>query len=382
MSKLVIIGANEFQKKLIDKASEMKIETHVFAWEQGAVGKDSADYFYPISIIEKDEILDKVKEIKPDGICSIASDLAMPTVNYVAYKAGLVGNSLHCTEITTNKFSMRNALTAAGLPCPKYYIVTCLADLKLDELQFPLISKPIDRSGSRGIHKVNDIDELREAIEKSKEVSFEDRVLVEEYIEGREFSVEFITQNKTHHFLQITEKFTTGAPNFIERGHLSPARLSDEMVAGIKELIIKALNVLEVSDGASHSEIKINKRGEIKIIEIAARMGGDFIGSDMVVNSTGYDFVKNVIKISLGEKIDDVKVYRKANTLVGFIFTQDDIQRFYKVLSIYPDICIESNISEELGTVTDSSSRNGYYILNIEDKDVENILGLLGMESN
>lgn len=381
MRKLVIIGANEFQKKLIDKASEMNIQTHVFAWEQGAVGKDSADFFYPISIMEKEEILDKVKEIKPDGICSIASDLAMPTVNYIAHKVGLVGNSLHCTEITTNKYSMRNALTAHGLPCPKYKIVTSLADLKPEELQFPLITKPIDRSGSRGIYKVNSVEELKAAIEKSKEVSFEDRVLVEEYIEGREFSVEFITQDKNHHFLQITEKFTTGAPNFIERGHLSPARLPEEMVENVKKLVLKALTVLEVNDGASHSEIKINSRGEIKIIEIAARMGGDFIGSDMVYHSIGYDFVKNVIKVSLGEKIDDVILERKANTFVGFIFTRDDIHRFHKVISLYPDICIESHISEELGAVTDSSTRNGYYILSIEDKDVEIILKILEMES-
>lgn len=382
MNKLVIIGANEFQNKLIMKAKEMDIETHVFAWEKGAVGKSCSDYFYPISIVEKEEILKKAKAINPDGICSIGSDLAMPTVNYIANKLGLVCNSLHCTDITTNKYLMRNKLAENGLPCPKYYLVKKFDDLDINSLKFPLITKPIDRSGSRGIYKVNDVAELRECIEKSKKVSFGEEILVEEYIEGREFSVEFITQNKIHHFLQITEKFTTGEPNFIERGHLSPARLSDELRENIKGIVNKALTVLEVSNGASHSEVKVGLNGEIKIIEIAARMGGDYIGSDMVINSTGYDFVRNVINIALNRKIEKLESQKNLNCFVGFIFGKEDKARFNKLQAKYPNIILESHINNELGDITDSSNRNGHYILKLEENNVEDILGILEMRSN
>lgn len=380
MKKLIIIGANEFQKRLINKAAEMQIQTHVFAWEKGAVGKESADYFYPISITEKDEILKKVKEIQPDGICSIASDLAMPTISYIAQEMGLVSNTIHCTNITTDKYLMRSVLTKKGLPCPRYYMAKSCFDVDAYELRFPLITKPVDRSGSRGIYKVNGMNELQEAIEKSREMSFAGMVLVEEYVDGREFSVEFISQNKKHYFLQITEKFTTGEPNFIEKGHLSPARLSQDMCDIIKNTVSKALDVLEVDNGASHAEVKINAQGEIKIIEIAARMGGDYIGSDMVVNSTGYDFLKNVINISLGKSIDAIAEYKKRNSFVGFIFNQNDIQKLQSVLSLYPKLCIEMKINENFEVVTDSSTRNGYYILDMEDENIEQVLTLLSME--
>ena len=92
MKKIVIIGANNFQMPLIIKAKELGYETHVFAWAEGAVGADFADYFYPISIVEKDKILDKCKEIKPDAVISVASDLATLTVNYLTDKLGLIGN--------------------------------------------------------------------------------------------------------------------------------------------------------------------------------------------------------------------------------------------------------------------------------------------------
>ena len=380
MKKLIIIGANEFQKRLIDKAKEMGIETHVFAWDKGAVGKSSADYFYPISIIEKEEILKIVQKINPDGICSIASDLAMPTVNYLAQELKLVGNSMHCTEITTNKYLMRNVLLKNNLPCPDYYLINSINDIDISKLQFPLITKPIDRSGSRGIYKVNNADELFECIRKSKEVSFSEQILVEEYIDGREFSVEFISRNKEHQFLQITEKFTTGEPNFIERGHLAPARLSCELAERIKEIVLKSLIALEISNGASHSEVKINSRGEIKIIEIAARMGGDYIGSDMVYNSIGYDFVKNVINIALNQDIDTTLKNKISKCFVGFVFDKNDERRFNEVHSIYPESIIEYQINQDFELVSDSSTRNGHYILMLQDNEIEHTFKLLDME--
>ena len=120
MKKIVIIGANNFQMPLIIKAKELGYETHVFAWAEGAVGADFADYFYPISIVEKDKILNKCKEIKPDAVISVASDLATLTVNYLADKLGLVGNSLECTRLSTNKYEMRKAFLANGVSVPKF----------------------------------------------------------------------------------------------------------------------------------------------------------------------------------------------------------------------------------------------------------------------
>ena len=124
MKKIVIIGANNFQMPLIKKAKQLGYETHVFAWADGAVEAEFADYFYPISIIEKEKILEKCKEIKPDAITSVASDLATLTVNYLAEKLGLAGNSLECTKISTNKYEMRKAFQKYGVSVPKFFEIS------------------------------------------------------------------------------------------------------------------------------------------------------------------------------------------------------------------------------------------------------------------
>ena len=136
MKKIAIIGANDFQNQLIIKAKQCGYETHVFAWEEGAVGKESADYFYPISIIEKELILEKCKSIGIDGICSIASDLAVITVDYIADRLGLNANSIRCSEIATNKFAMRNAFKKRNDPIPKYCLVSENEISDLENLNF------------------------------------------------------------------------------------------------------------------------------------------------------------------------------------------------------------------------------------------------------
>ena len=254
IKKIAIIGANEFQKKLVEKAKNLGIETHVFAWEEGAVAKDSSDYFYDISVTEKEKILEILSKNNVDGICSIASDVAMPTVNYLAQELNLIGNSIKCTELTTNKYEMREKLKKSGLPIPKYQLVEGILEIDFDRFSFPIIVKPIDRSGSRGIFKVSSIDELDLAIMDAKKVSFTNKLLIEEYIEGNEFSIEALTQNGVHKILQITEKFTSGAPNFIEHAHLSPARISKDTKIKALEIIQESLNSLNVRNGASHSK--------------------------------------------------------------------------------------------------------------------------------
>ena len=103
MKRFVIIGANEFQNPLILKAKEMGYETHVFAWKDGAVGEKTADYFYPISITQVDEILEVCRKIQPDGVASIGSDLANITVTRLASALGLPGNDPEAIEKSTNK---------------------------------------------------------------------------------------------------------------------------------------------------------------------------------------------------------------------------------------------------------------------------------------
>lgn len=367
MKNIAIIGASYLQLPLIEKAKEMGYVTHVFAWKANDIGEKIADYFYPISIVEKEEILKICKEKKICGICSIASDLAVITVNYVAEKMNLIGNSMKSTEKSTNKHIMRETFEKNGDPSPKSILVDEFTDIKNLELEFPIIIKPTDRSGSRGIYKLEKKDKIQEFIEKSKKESFEKKVLIEEFVEGQEYSVEYISFKGKHYFLALTQKYTTGAPNFIETRHLQPAQIDDKILEKIKSIVPHALDSLEIKNGASHSEIKITDDGKIKIIEIGARMGGDCIGSDLVRYSSGYDFVKMVIQVACNIEPDFTKVCESIPVESVFIFNEMDLKKFNELKDKAPEkiLKIVDMHLENIGTTTDSSNRAGCYIRRI-----------------
>ncbi|WP_373155540.1 acetyl-CoA carboxylase biotin carboxylase subunit family protein [Clostridium sp. AUH-JLR23] len=379
MEKLVIIGAGEFQLPLIQKAKSLNYETHVFAWEEGAVGKEVADYFYPISITEKQEILDICKKIQPKGVVSIGSDLAVLTVNYIARNLGLVCNPKESDLITTNKYLMRDAFQNNSIPVPKFIKTDRLIqENEIEDFTYPLIVKPTDRSGSRGIKKVNSFEDLNLAISIAINNSFEKCAIVEEYINGEEYSCECISFESKHNCLAFTKKYTTGAPHFIETGHLEPADLDNEQITYFSKEIFKALDALKIQYGASHCEFKITDDGKIKIIEIGARMGGDCIGSHLVQLSTSNDYIKMVIDVACGKRIDEIKNSIKQNAFIKFIFNQNDLNILEKLKTLYPEkIIYVSNIEKIDNThrITDSSSRFGFYIgVSLEKEIIETII--------
>lgn len=372
MKKIAIIGASYLQLPLIEKAKKMGLETHVFAWKVGDVGEGVADFFYPISIVEKEQILAKCQNIGIDGICSIASDLAAITVNYVANKMGLTGNSMECVDKSTNKNSMRKCFEINGDPSPKSIMVQSAKDLTDVNLIYPVIVKPLDRSGSRGITKLQNENGLEEAIEYAKSQGFAKAALVEEFVSGKEYSVEYISWQGKHHFLALTLKFTTGSPHFIETGHLEPAPVDLEVLKNVKKVTEHALDSLGIKYGASHTEVKISDTGEIKIIEIGGRMGGDMIGSSLVELSTGIDFVGDVIRVALGQPpLIEKKTDKTA--MVRFIMCQDDVDAFERIKSECPGIIVESSINDVIeGDVTNSSDRFGYYVMCTDEiKDID-----------
>lgn len=359
MKKLAVIGASYLQLPLIRKAKEMGIETHCFAWENGAVCKNEADYFYPISILEKDQILHVCKEVKIDGITTIATDMAVPTISYVATKMGLVCNSESSAFVATNKCAMRQAFKDSGVSSPFFESVFDPSNFNTT-LKLPLIVKPSDRSGSLGVMKVSKITQINDAIENAIMNSFSKSAVVEEFIEGDEVSVETISWQGIHYILAITDKFTSGAPNFVELAHHQPSAITKQIQLKVKQETVKALDALGIKFGAAHSEFKITDRGEIFVIEVGARMGGDFIGSHLVPLSTGYDFLKGVINVALNV-FSAPEILSKINAGVYFLSKETErLLPYFETVNIFE---IEKQIQNTtLKNSTNSNDRSGYLI--------------------
>lgn len=370
MKKLAIIGASELQEPLIRKAMSMGLETHVFAWKVNDIGERIADHFYPISITEKERILDRCRTIGIDGVCSIASDLAVTTVNYVAQMLKLPGNSVESALKSTNKYYMREMFKEYGNPSPQSKLIDENTNLDSLDLQFPVIIKPTDRSGSRGIFKLESREGLEQAVKAALVQGFEKKALVEEYIDGQEYSIESISYCGRHVFLAMTQKYTTGAPHFIETGHLQPAVIDNSVLSEVQQIVSNALNSLGIENGASHSELKINKDGDIKIIEIGSRMGGDYIGSDLVELSTGIDFLQTVIRIAIGEAPDLRQKHPPKAAAVRFVFSQNDLNVLQKLKDEHPEFLIRENVKViSNNRITDSSNRFGYYLMQAETRE-------------
>ena len=363
MTTLTIVGASYLQRPLVEKAKEMGLRTICFAWAEGAVCRDLVDVFYPISIVEKEQILAICQQERIDGICTIASDVAAPTVAYVAEQMGLIANTYKASLCANNKRLMRQAFVLADVPCPQHMCVTTM-DINMiqNQMTLPLIVKPSDRSGSLAVNKITDWAQLPSAIQEAQKVSFCGEAMVEEFIEGREISVEFISYQGQHYPLQITDKVTTGAPHFVELEHHQPSTLSDAMYTTIYAITERALHALGITNGASHAEYKITDDGRIYIMEIGARMGGDFIGSDLVQLSTGYDFVRGVIEVALGQFVAPV-ITKSVHAGVYFLSAEVPIVADYiQQAQQYPAIVRSECTDATLQHVTCSAERSGYFI--------------------
>ena len=373
MKKIAIVGANEFQNPLIEKARDLGYETHVFAWKSGDIGERTADYFYPISIVEKDRILKECKRIKPEAVVSVGSDLAVLTVNYVARALGLPCNPKETDLCSTNKYYMRQTMKNAGIPVPHFCKSGAdLAETNLAGMKFPLIVKPTDRSGSRGICKVWNYEEAKSAVQRACSVSFEHCAILEEVLEGEEYSCESISQNGSHHILAYTKKFTTDAPDYIETAHLEPADLSRAQQETAEAEIRKGLDALHITAGASHTEFRVDQNGHVHIIEIGARMGGDCIGTHLVPLSTGYDFTKMVIDAACGNPIDLSCWERPKTAYVRFVMNEDDRNVFLRIQKDHPQLLRYISKMEAVGSrkIVDSSTRFGFFVMQCDSYEI------------
>jgi len=364
MKKIAILGASYLQMPLVKKAKNNGLEVHCFSWDDGkAVCKDYADYFYNISVLEKELILTECKNIGIDGILTIATDICIPTISYIADNLGLIGNSIECSLLTTNKSLMRKCFTDNDIESPRSITVSTFDQNDFDLLNFPLIIKPSDRSGSLGVIKIDSLEEAKEAITNAVNYSFNKTCIVEEFITGKEVSVETISWKGEHKIITITDKEITEAPYFVELAHHQPSSLPEDVKNKICEITYKILEATKVENGASHVELIVTDTGKVYPIEIGSRMGGDFIGSDLVELSTGFDYLQAVIDIALDRFSFAADIASKQYSGVYFLSKSTEyLLPFFYDNTENQNIIKKEITNPSLQEVHSSNDRSGYLI--------------------
>jgi len=365
----MILGTNEYQNPLILHAKDLGFETHVFGWPKCEIGEITADVYYPINILDYDLLWKECLKLNPCGVASICSELAMHPMNFLLRKIGIPCNSKWTEEISTDKYLMRQVMKECGIDSPKFMLVNdkmAIDDVysSTTEFHYPLIVKPTDLSSSRGVMKIDDKDYLRNALDYALEWSEKKKVILEEFIEGPEYSGESIAYEGKYKLLAVTEKHTTGAPHFVETGHRQPATLATGMYKKVEETLFKAFSAMKIQYGAIHPEFRITAEGNIYFMEIATRMGGDCIGTDLTPLSTGYDFMGMVINICCGKSPDFTKISEPKFAENHYIMSKADMDEFERIKKEEPEIIWRySNIKPIIDKpVLKSADRAGYYI--------------------
>jgi biotin carboxylase len=368
MKKIMILGAGEMQVPVIKKSKAKGFYTIVADYDSEAPGFKYADVVLKISTTNYEEILKAAKDYCINGILT-TSDYPVNIVAKVSQQLQLYSMSIAVANICTNKYLQRRFFLDNDIPSPFFQLISSKEDLESVET-FPIIIKPVDSSASRGVKKVKDLIGLRNQYKITKEFSTSGEVLVEEFIEGKEYSVETFSQHGKHHIVAITDKGIIKGDDtcYVENMHILPASLTEKEGVLIRSVVLNLLTKLEVDNCPCHVELKLNDRGAF-IIEIACRLGGDFISSNLVPLATGVDMLENLINISLGHKID-LKIKQTSVAAIQFINNTN-----YAKCTVFVKNNI-SHVSESFikdfhnRTIENSTDRMGYIILKAHNHDI------------
>lgn len=373
--RLLILGASVLQLPAIIKAKELGYYVGVVDINPNAIGFKYADQVFNVSTIDIEGVIDVAIEFRPDGILTLATDMPLRSVSAVASKFGLAGLSSEAALHATDKIAMIECFRRNNVPHPWFYSINSIEGF-LDLLKIlkpPFILKPNDSSGSRGVILVKNIENAIDAFKYSCSASKSGYVLVEEYLQGPEVSVEVITIDGESHVITITDKLTTGAPHFVEMGHTQPSLLPMDIQEQVKNVAIQAINSIGINNSPSHVEIIITTEGP-KLVEIGARLGGDCITSHLVPYSTGVDMVKAVIDLAIGKTPDVSIKYHKASAiryLTGNKGEFDKVEGLDEVSRIgsVKHIEIVKNKGDLIQSIHGSGDRIGYVITQSDNVD-------------
>ena len=365
---LMVLGASILQLPAIEKASEMGLKVVVLDMNPNAIGFNVPGVVREVvSTLDIPAAIEVAKKYEIDGVMTLATDMPMRTVSAVASECKLNGISMDTAKKATDKSLMRKALGEADVPIPISYSVSNITDFNatISKIGFPIIVKPADSSGSRGITRIDKLDDnTDEAFYYAKSNSKSGSVLVEECMIGPEVSVETLAVDGEVYVIQITDKMTTGNPHYVEIGHTQPTRL--DCSEDIARIAIAANKAIGIQNGPSHTEIIVTAEGP-KIVEIGARLGGDCITTHLVPLSTGVDMVEATILISLGIKPNIENKYSKGaairyfNQRAGIIKDIRGLEDAYASQGV-KQISVVHGVGETITDIVDSASRMGFVI--------------------
>lgn len=307
MKKLMILGGGFLQSFVVKKAIELGYYTIVVDGNSNAPAFELADEFRVVQIIDTEACLEIGREEQIAGVIAPATDFGALTAAYVAQELGLPSVSYEVAQLIRNKFEVRKIFHEHQIDNMKNFfqvssIKECL-DIA-DKIHFPVIIKPIDGSGSNGTYEVLRREDFVHYCQLSLDQAYSDSVLIEDFITGQEYGVESIVNKGEVTVLGIMRKKMTAPPDFAELGHQIPSGLDERIETKIRERVAKAIKQLGIQFGSVNMDLIVTPEGSIYIIDVGARMGGNIIGSHIIPEATGWDYLAQCVQAAVGDAFE------------------------------------------------------------------------------
>lgn len=374
MKKIMILGAGVGQLPFINIAHQKGAYVIVISPEGDYPGIKLADQFYALDTRDKEGILAIAEKEKIDAITTDQTDVSVPAAAYVAEKLGLRGIGYERARTFTDKYKMRCAADKLGIHVPKFELAETLEEARecIGHMSMPVIIKPTDSSGSRGVFRIDTVDDLAIYFQKSIQYSYSNKVIIEEFIEGREYLADGFAMggNYMNLDLGIKEYFNKEGMYISKMCMFSSASLiKDRVEQMVLEANRKLVQGLGLDFGITHGEyIYDTKKDKVYLVEIAARGGGVYLSSDLTPAASGVNTNEILLNYLLdGTVVDLTQIARKKRVAAwrcfalqeGIVKKVENVAEVKKIPGV-DRVCIDSlKAGSAVKSLSDDTTKYG-----------------------
>lgn len=370
MSKrILIVGAGANQVPIIARARAMGLFAIAMDGNPEAPGFPEADVYEAANITDAAEIVRVAQRFQANAVY-VAAEWAVEATARATTALGLPGIRPEVAERVRNKHAMRKALQVAGIPGPAFRLATTEQEAlhAFVSIGGPVIVKPSDGNASRGVKRVEHLDEMPAAFHLAQGAARNGAALIEQYLDGEEFNVDGLVHNGIYRLGGITGKERSAPPNRFDLAINMPPLEDSGLQAKIAEHVATALKAIGFTIGTTHAEVIVTEQGP-RIVEIAGRPGGGRIPTDLIPLTYGIDYTADALRIALGEAPSECRAFERGTAVYwipaepGVVTRISGVDEVRAMVGIH-DVVVTARVGDTLAPIVDCATRDkvGYVI--------------------
>ena len=387
MKKLLLLGGLRYLIPVIKTAQKMGVYVITCDYLPDNIAHKYSDEYHNVSIIDKEAVLKLAQSLEIDGIMSFAVDPGVATAAYVSEKMGLPSaGPYESVKILQNKHLFREFLEKNNFNVPKARSYSNIDEAieDFDYFDLPVMVKPVDSAGSKGVTKVSKIEELKPALSHAKESSKSGLIIIEDYLESKGCPSDsdcFSVDGKFGIITFSNQRFDSNSPNpYTPSAYSWPSSISEKNKIELKQELQRLIHLLDMKSSIYNIEVREATDGKAYIMEVSPRGGGNRL-SEVIHYATGLDLISYSIKAALGENIENIPELTYDGNWAEVIL-YSNIEGSFAELIISPTIekyIVEKDLwvlkGEKINAFTGANEAIGTVVLNFDDSTMlENVL--------